>query len=159
MKKLLALLLLIFFFAACSSGSSDTQPKEVTLKIKAAIVYKMGGPQPVARTTFYLTKESLVSLLRKSGKSEDIGVFGAWVNFETQVKGHSNDLDDLVKPVAVSFATTDFDGNASFKNLSPVTYYLIGVAQTRSGVVIWNTPVTPGDETVLVDQTNAAYTS
>jgi hypothetical protein len=159
MKRPLIAILLVSVLSACSSLSSDEQPNQVTLKIRAAIVYKMGGPQPVARTTFYLTKESLVSLLRKSGKSEDIGVFAALVNYETQLEGRSKAFDNLVKPIAVATATTGFEGNASFKDLSPVTYFLIGVTQTRSGVAIWNTPVTPGDETVLVDQSNAAYTS
>jgi hypothetical protein len=33
---------------------ADNAASSVTLKIEAGIVYKTGGPQPVARTTFYL---------------------------------------------------------------------------------------------------------
>jgi hypothetical protein len=160
-QRLLTVLILIAFSIACSSEGPDgaAPKKELTIKIKAAIVYKMGGPQPVARTTFYLTKESLISLARKAGKNEDIGVLGAMANYETQLEGSSKTIEGFVKPAALSTVTTDFEGNASFKNLAPGTYYLIGVAQTRSGVAIWNTPVAPGDETILIDQHNAAYTS
>jgi hypothetical protein len=151
---------LILICSACSSTSNDAAAptKELSIKIKAAIVYKMGGPQPVARTTFYLTKESLVSLARKAGKDERIGVIGAMVNWESQIYGNSKTFDNFVKPAAITSVTTDFEGNATFKNVADGTYYLIGVTQTRSGVAIWNMPVTPSDETILVDQNNAAYT-
>jgi hypothetical protein len=60
---------------------------------------------------------------------------------------------------AISTATNDFEGSGSFENISAGKYYLIGVTQTRSGIAIWNLPVNTGDQTILVDQSNAAYVS
>jgi hypothetical protein len=60
---------------------------------------------------------------------------------------------------AISTATTDFEGNGTFENISAGKYYLIGVTQTRGGIAIWNLPVNTGDQTILVDQSNAAYVS
>jgi hypothetical protein len=130
-----------------------------TVKIKAAIVYKMGGAQPVARTTFYLTNDDLISLAQQAGLKGDIDFLGIQTQYDSQVGGRATHIEDIVRPGAISTLTTDFDGNGSFENISAGKYSLIGVTQTRGGIAIWNMPVTTSEQTILVDQGNAAYVS
>jgi hypothetical protein len=51
MKLFVTISAIALLLGACASFSKPT------IKIKAAIVYTMGGAQPVARKTFYLTKD------------------------------------------------------------------------------------------------------
>ena len=152
MKLSVTIFAIVILLGACSFSKP-------TIKIKAAIVYTMGGAQPVARTTFYLTKDDLLTLSRQAGKKPDIGYWGLQCEYDTQVSGKPSNLERLVAPHAVSTVTTDFEGNGAFENITANKYYLIGATQTRKGVAIWSLPVNTGDETILLDQNNAAYVS
>src|SRR2546425_13041825 len=116
-KLFVPILATAFVFGACASLS-----KKPTIKIKAAIVYKMGGAQPVARTTFYLTNEDLTTLARQEGQNADINMLGLQTQYDTQVSGKATHIEGLVRPHAVSTTTTDFEGNGSFENISAGKY-------------------------------------
>jgi Prealbumin-like fold domain len=119
--------------------------KNGTIPIKAAIVYKMGGSQPVARTKFYLLREDITTKVKGSWYSTRSGSVGI--------------LEDRVKDYVVMTTTTDFEGNAKFENVPLGTYYIVGFTRIRSeyGFVVWNLKVDAKTdaETILIDQNNA----
>lgn len=152
MLRKAALVLVVVLLLLPSTGCSNN------ITVKAAIVYKMGGAQAVARTTFYLSKEDLKSLAAKANIS-DISALGFQENFNLQL-GKPSKLKEMVESQAISNATTDFEGNAKFESVPSGTYYIIGLAQTRGGIAIWNVKVdTNENTTIILDQNNAAYAS
>ena len=60
----------------------------------------------------------------------------------------------------VQVATTDFQGRAAFENIEAGDYWIMGATQTRADFAFWNYKVTvkPGENKVLLDQSNALYT-
>ncbi len=158
----LAIAIFLILLSACSKPinerSNNLIESRKNVTVKAGIVYRIGGVQPVARTTFYLSKDDLLTLSQKTGKNLKIGVLGAMADIDVQLKGRATTFEELVKPNAISSMTTDFEGTGKFENVPTGTYYLIGITQTRSGVAIWNVKVNAGDN-IILDQNNAAYTS
>ena len=164
-KRLFAISILcgiLLWLDGCGLSGAPTEretKQTATITIKAAIVYKMGGPHPVARTTFYLSREDLLSTTKK-----DIGLLGLQANYDSQVGQVGNDgrhalnLGREVEAAAIGAMTTDFEGNAKFAPVPSGVYYIIGVTETRSGVAIWNVRVDLTDSTtVILDQNNTAY--
>lgn len=132
-----------------------------SLAIKAAIVYNFGGAQPVARTTFYLSRIDLENAASKAKIEITTSAPSLWA-FEESVnsqlgKKETSRFVKAIKPFIVSTATTDFNGDALFESVPIGSYYLIGIAPTRSGMAVWNLPVKTGmNQTILLDQNNAA---
>ena len=125
-----------------------------TVNLEAALIYKMGGVQPVARQEFYLLDKDLNEILTEQG---------------------NYDLNDLVYPIANkeenSLLTTeiipkhikyklqtDFQGKAQLKDILPGIYYLYGNSETRGGRAVWNLKVDlkAGENSVILDQNNVA---
>lgn len=125
--------------------------KNSVLSIQVGIVYKRGGPEPVARVNFYLLDEDLSKILNDAGlqlnKSLDL------------VEGHFYDVAmAAIRPHIISETSTGFDGRAQFAPLEAGTYYLMGIAPTRGGFAIWNLrmELKPGTWSAILDQNNAA---
>ncbi len=131
-----------------------------SINLKAGIVYRIGGAQPVARTTFYLTRDDLLTLMRQAGMNyaHNMDVVGREAEFHQRVGEQISDVELAVRSRAISIATTDFEGNAKFENVPTGSYYIIGITQTRSGIALWNLQVNAGDS-VILDQNNAAFIS
>lgn len=111
--------------------------------IKAAIIYSLGGPQPVARTKFFLVKESLEQIEKKTGSS---------------IVVYKDEVDEnLIKDFLVASTTTDFEGNGKFENIPKGTYYILGATPTRGGHANWSLKVDVGEkmDTVYLDSQNA----
>lgn len=135
------------------------------LTIQAGIVYRMGGPQPVARAQFYLLKRDLADILSAAGLRPDknmniVQTFG----FAARYQALSNYArfyqmaSQAIQPNVVATVTTDFTGIAQFVSIPAGSYYLMGYTQTRGGFALWNLPVgvTTGHNSIVLDQNNAA---
>ncbi len=150
-----------------------------TLNMEAQIIYSMGGPQPVARQTFYLLDTDLKEIPRlkeNSLKAEDkasVETFASLVAllYLAQGGGGQQNLEKKgtmevflkSKPLwesnIIRSVQTDFKGQAAFEGLKPGDYWLVGIAETRMSVALWNHKVTvkAGENKVLLDQNNALY--
>ena len=59
----------------------------------------------------------------------------------------------------IQAATTDFQGRTTFESIEPGDYWIMGATQTRADFAFWNHKVSikPGENKVLLDQSNALY--
>ncbi len=132
-----------------------------TITMKAALIYKVGAAQPVARKKFYLlkedvsTKEKIFFTTKGSAKA---------INDATPAGSSLPPLSDginesNIKDYIVTTTETDFDGNAKFQNVPSGTFYIVGYTATREefGYIVWNVKIdtTKSTETVFLDQNNA----
>ena len=152
MKKATQIILLSVLLIACSENKGS-------LSLEAAIIYKMNGPQPVARVQFYLLDDDLKEILRGIAGDSAISKFTlASLHPDTDATFYSQALQ-LIKLHTIQSATTDFSGKAEFQPVKPKVYYIMGVTETRGGVAIWNlrTEIKPGKNGVVLDQNNAEF--
>lgn len=141
---------------------TPTPEEKATVNIEAAIIYNMGGAQPVAREHFYLLDTDLEAILRtakvqKSGNIDLIGSFGFLAQYpEINRAAYTNAMSGIKKHAAYS-VETDFKGKGQFQNVKPGLYYLFGMTETRGGFAIWNlrTKVESGEDSVTLDNKNA----
>jgi hypothetical protein len=171
--KIIAVQILLFIML----GGSGCSMSKSEIDIEAQVIYNMGGPQPVARTTFYLlnadpfnlpedkssdddlmkvTSKAIVAALKTlvSDKSKGDKMGKDWWSgaFQSALK--------TWQPYIVKSVDTDFKGQATFDNIPSGTYWILGLAETRGGVALWSTKVEVGTWSttrVLLDQNNAAY--
>jgi hypothetical protein len=157
--------------------SSPSAPKKITIKIKAAIVYKMGGPQPVARVTFHLLDDSLEQIVigpkalavgndAPAEKREEFLALNK--RLAASLYGYAlakggGDAHEMLQKIdahTVKTVTTDFDGTASFEDVPSGRFFIVGATETRGGAAVWNVQVdVSGDQTVILDQNNATIAS
>lgn len=153
------------FDEKASAENTQPSPNATKLSFEAAIVYRMGGAQPVARTNFVLLDKSLDDILRESGITVDRGLtyasaYGFAVRFPDtkDAKKYLPTIQQLISQHTVSSTTSDFSGKGQFIDIKPGSYWILAVSQTRGGFAVWNLPVTvkEGENTVTLDQNNAA---
>jgi hypothetical protein len=157
-----------------------------TLIIDAQIIYNMGGPQPVARQTFYLLDADLLSLKADDPKikakldsvtdeTEKLSLTmsamllaalrNAVENQDMAEKSGKSLLRSVElsksywEPHLVQSMQTDFKGHAVFENLKPGNYWLVGMTETRAAFAFWNLKVSlaRGENKLMLDQNNAVY--
>lgn len=136
-----------------------------TLAVEAAILYKMGGPQPIARVEFSLLDKSLDQILSEAGGVPDdnkgmVSMYGFSLKYSSMEPRFQRFLQiglPAVKSHTVAIATTDFSGKTEFTNIKPGTYWITAYTSTRGGFAIWNLKVNvpPGPSKVFVDSENA----
>lgn len=135
------------------------------LAMQAGIVYRMGGPQPVARTQFYLLKRDLADILLGAGLRPDknmniVETFGFAARYQSLGNyGRFYQIaSQAIQQNVVATVTTDFTGVGQFVSVPAGAYYLMGYTQTRGGFALWNVPVaiTTGQNSIVLDQNNAA---
>lgn len=175
MRKLLTVCCFASLLGGCSIFTRSA------LEIEAKIIYNMGGPQPVARTSFYLIDVDPLTIraddpVVKNGRGgKDLGdaeLLGeaTFLLFANALK-EDKVTDDNAKqflgiieagkslwgPHMVSETRTDFEGKATFKDMKPGSYWLLGMSETRKGFCLWNLnmQVNRGENKVLLDQHNA----
>lgn len=138
-----------------------------TLEIEAAIVYSLGGPQPVAAETFYLMTRDVAEIIKQVGirgaNEEELFSNLVLVRSLGSREGYKSvvtNFDQQVKRFSAYSVTTDFTGKARFTGL-PVgqKFYLFGTTQTRSGHCVWNQEivVAQGTTRLRLSQNNAVY--
>jgi hypothetical protein len=137
-----------------------------TVTIRAAIVYKMGGAEPLARVPFHLLNEDLETVLRNAGINPitydgsvtPITEYGMTMRYRRVEPEKAARMESAIQPHIVKTAVTDFEGTAQFDDVPSGTYYIVGVAETRGGYAVWNLKVeVSGSKTVILDQNNAVY--
>jgi hypothetical protein len=136
------------------------------LSVQAGIVYKMGGAQAVARTTFHLLRKDLVDILTSAGLRADknmdlLTTYAFAVRFQSSKRNYSNFYQvatAAIAPSIVATTVTDFSGLAQFPAVPAGSYYVIGYSETRGGFALWNVSVgiPTGQSAVVLDQNNAA---
>jgi hypothetical protein len=134
--------------------ASVEAPAGVTLKLEAGIVYKLGGPQPVARATFYLLDrfpaQELAELPAAKVEAAHEYLFSCGQRPDT--------ARQVIGKHVVYQLTTGFDGKAELANIKPGRYVLLGGSPTRGGCAFWTLEVDLSkDQAVVLDQSNAAY--
>jgi hypothetical protein len=133
------------------------------LNLEAALVYKMGGVQPVAREKFYLLDQDLEKILRESGMKNNknvgyIATFGLAIQYPDQYAGEKEKALSAIKRHVQYSVTTDFEGKAKFNDVKAGSYYLFGITESRKAFAIWNTKIEikAGENSIVLDQNNAS---
>jgi hypothetical protein len=141
------------------------QPTSGTVALQAGIVYKQGGPQPVARVKFSLLDQSLESILQQANFSYRRASNLSLIDQYAFAVRYGADNPSAFEAVARAIAehtrgtvTTDFGGNAEFDPVPVGTYYVVAVTETRGGFAVWDfkVEVHAGKNQVTLDQNNAA---
>lgn len=150
-----------------------SSPKlESTLSFDTGIVFRSGDTKPVARTTFYLLDNSLVETLTgyKNEKGEIVtNPRNIYIDYSSSSESRNifdflteryNRIWEVLKPHVVQTITTDFGGKATFKQIPPGNYYLIGYTKMGENLMVWDVKMdlSPGNNSFTLDQNNAAYT-
>lgn len=163
MKRQALIVLAICVCIGCGKPQTPTG----RLTIEAAVIYSLGGPQPVARETFYLLRRDPTEIVREAGtQGQDAEeLFGnfflvrSYMSFENDDIG-KNKFNERIKQATAFSATTDFAGKTEFVNL-PVgeQFHLFAITETRSGHCVWNQKleIRPGLTHLMLDQKNAIY--
>lgn len=176
---LIAILVVVF-----SSYFGWRYYRYATLKIEAKVIYNMGGPQPVARQSFYLMKVNFIKkylddseIIEKSYNDDDrlvrrMGIALLMASTSGRFKrdqidpesvktllGTLENMRPVFTPYLVNEVVTDFSGIAEFKDVKPGTYYLMGITETRKGIAFWNVEVgiKRGDNQLILSQENALH--
>jgi hypothetical protein len=147
------------------------------LSIEAELAL-MGGPQPVARTTFHLLDISAEKIAVDAGYVSDgrgnvLEEYGqdicpsAWLPADASqesmlpsalnaLKERLNKMQDLIKAHTVMTAITGFDGKGNWESVPPGEYHIFGSAELLNCFVIWNLKITmtSGTKKVVLDQNN-----
>lgn len=149
-------------------------PQSSNLSMEAGLVFRSGDIKPVARTTFYLLDKHPGTILKEAGVKpadkgqmdlEDpeklmfsLGLAIRYAELPSEQPFLATAMEAL-KPHIIQTVTTDFGGKAQFSSLAAGNYYLMGVAHTPKGMAVWNLKVqlNPGQNSVTLDQNNAAY--
>lgn len=176
MRNILAVCCFASLLVSCSPFARSA------LQIEAKVIYNMGGPQPVARANFYLIDVDPLTIraddpvVKNSRGGKDLTdaelVSGATFLLFAKVLQEDKVTDDNAKqflgiveagrslwgPHLVKETRTDFDGKATFADLKPGSYWLLGMTETRKGFCLWdlNVEINRGENKLLLDQHNAA---
>ncbi len=157
-------LLIFLFFTACSNTPVKPVKNKSTLNLESAIIYKVGGVQPIARVKFYLLDKSAEEILKsanlkpqseqldriqkiaeKQGKNLDTLKYVDWLSFALdnpkQYADYFTNLTSELEKHTVKTVTTDLQGKAKIEELEPKNYYIFGMTETRSGNAIWDLPI------------------
>lgn len=157
------------------SNQNIETKKQTSLSIEAALVYKSGDVVPVARNTFYLLDENLITIIKNADVKlpDKVGVAyetvdekflyaisylnDEFISSVPELNKFKNDFFKAITPHIVQKITTDFGGKGVFNNLTPQTYYVFGIGRARSASLVWNLPVELSNEqNIVLDQNNVA---
>lgn len=147
-NRTLAIVLICVFALSCGSSTG-------TLQIEVQIVYNVGGPQPAARDTFFLFNVDPTELPIPNARHGDASSAALQITFPYR----RADIDAVIKPHVVQTVVTDFKGQATFENLKPGDYWLVGSTKTRSDDAYWlyKVSIKAGENKVQLSQDNAVY--
>ena len=159
MRKLtleLAVLSLLIFAFSCSTLGPSTG----SLQIEAQIIYKVGGPQPVARETFLLLDTDIDQLPEtQEALKEASGEL--LIHKLKRIDFFLNEGRNILERHKVQSGQTDFKGQVTFENIKPGDYWIFGIADTRSEArpMVWNvrTTVKPGENKLALSNDNEGF--
>lgn len=152
----------------------SSQPKNSTINIEAAIIYRSGQVVPVARTTFYLLDDDLITILKTAGVQPtastsrmyqdygkailtDIG-FAVRYGSLPDYQRFGSAVAEAIKPHIKYTFQTDFSGKAILSDAPPGKFFLFGIGATRQSGVVWNMAIdTTTNQNLVLDANNAAF--
>jgi hypothetical protein len=121
----------------------------VTLRIEAGLVYQTGGPEPVARATFYVLDDFPLDEMKKLAN-------GAFATFAATCGAEPDSARELIARHIVYKVTTGFDGRGELSGVKPGQYWLFGGAKTRRNCALWLKQIDlTKDQDLILDQNNA----
>ncbi|MCI0391663.1 MAG: DUF3157 family protein [Acidobacteria bacterium] len=122
----------------------------VTLKLEAGIVYQIGGPEPVARTTFYLLDSFPLEEMDKLPPAKSVTT-----DFIARCGSAPESARELIAKHIVYKLTTGFDGKGELSGIKPGRYWIFGGSTLRRGCALWIQPVDlTRSQTVTLDQSS-----
>jgi hypothetical protein len=145
------------------SAQPTPAPESTTLAIEAAIVYRSGGAQPLARADMALFDMSLTNMLIEAGVSSErnLGypaIFGFMMQFPSQYAAQAQKALPVLQRHKVIGFSTDFQGRALVNEVKEGSYWIVCYYGTRGGFAVWDLPITikKGANYIVLDQSNAA---
>jgi len=161
MRRICLIFALLFPSAFVTCRQTPPKPVSHNIQIKVAIIYTVGGPQPVAREDFYLLDKDAAEIWKEAGMEQR--AVGLCLRFLPIVKplGRVDSLKchEALKAHMKATVTTDFNGEATFLNVLEGTYYIYGMGTLRTDkVAVWNHKASTNDKgPVFLDNNNAYY--
>ena len=161
------------YATAAERTTEPPAPKKATLSIETGIIYRTGEVVPVARTTFYLLDDDVLTIAKNGGlqpKAETLRIFktvdeallsdiGYALAGRHQVlyTDFAASFLKVLEPHIITKFTTDFSGKATVPDLEAKQYFLFGAGATRRSNALWNLKIDLTKEThIVLDQNNAA---
>jgi hypothetical protein len=152
--------------------TSETNPTSQvitgSLAIQAAVVYRYGGAQPVARTDFVILDDDPITIVTNAGiqgkkpwAAPRMGILESLLYMHMGNPWYDGAAAlQALKSHVIAAGTTDFNGQLVFTNLpANKRIYIFGIAQTRGGWAVWDLwyEIPPGQVwSAVLDQKNAA---
>lgn len=134
-----------------------------TLAIEAAIVYRSGGAQPLARADMALFDMSLTNMLIEAGVSNEKNLgypatFGFMMQYPSQYGANAQKAVPVLQKHKVLGFTTDFQGRGLLNEVKEGNYWVVCYYRTRGGFAVWDLPITikKGANYIVMDQSNSA---
>src|SRR5829696_2535450 len=156
MRKL-TLILVVFLLLTFAFSCSLVGPSTASLQVEAQIIYKIGGPQPVARETLLLLDTDIDKLPETQEALKD-AQGELLIHKLKRINFFLNDGRNLLESHKVQSGQTDFKGQVTFENIKPGEYWVFGIAETRSEMkpMVWNvrTTVKAGENKLALSNDN-----
>lgn len=161
MHKTFLIVAIPLLLALSNCRKPPPKPVQHNIQIKVAIIYTIGGPQPVARETFFLLDKDADEIWKEAGMETRamrlcllLLPIARPAGYLDQLKCHST-----LQPHIKNTVTTDFNGTATFLNVPEGTYYIYGMGETRGDkIAVWNHKTSTSDQgPVFLDNKNAYY--
>jgi hypothetical protein len=161
-KSLTVAIILVLGCAAIVSAQRSRRPpaKPVptvsTLSIEAALVYGSGDVKPLARVTFFLLDDEIVSILQQAKLAEADRSDAKFTVLRLLAENDSR-AAQAIAPHVVKSATTDFNGRATFAPVPPKTYYLFAISEAPSAFFGIKVELTPGANNLIIDNKSIGF--
>jgi hypothetical protein len=121
------------------SEKPSPAPETGDLEIEAALVYKIGGAQPVARTEFSLLDVSFDDVFAKARVGQAVEGLGSVDSYAFAFRhpeshpGYAYAIEAVLIRQVRYKAKTDFQGKTRFEKIPPGRYWIFGITETRGG--------------------------
>jgi hypothetical protein len=122
------------------------------VRMEAKILTKNGGTLSAKNERFYLLDEDVESILRSANleqieSNSMISSLGLSMMYPERYGQFNQKALQAIKKHAKYNVSTDASGKALLNNIKADSYYLFGLAKSKSGFAFWNSPVTinPGE--------------
>jgi hypothetical protein len=155
------------------ASEPPTVTKKTTLSLETGIIYRNGEVVPVARTTFYLLDDDVLTIAKSGGiqprpdtlsiyKDVDRSLLSDIAHalagqYQSLYADFGANFLKVLDPHIIARFTTDFSGKATVADLEAKQYYLFGAGATRRSSALWNMRIDLAKEThISLDQNNAA---
>jgi hypothetical protein len=137
-------------------STPKSAPTQSTLSIEAALVYNSGDVKPLARVTFFLLDDEIVSILQQAKLAEADRSDAKFTALRLLAEGDRK-AAEAIAPHVVKSVTTDFSGRARFPAVPPKTYYVFGISEAPSAFWGFKVELAPGENSLIIDNKNIGF--